>query len=156
MPACFRSEQPFLLLQIADRPDIRDRKRNEILILVSSAEIEAADLKAQAAAICVVRHLGDAEIHARKANVVYRLERRIPSLPIWIAIANCETELVLRPRDDRVGPDLSGSNRYEVAFDANISLERVVYEGVPGRIVIRQPRKRDPVARADAKIRDDR
>ena len=63
-------------------------------------------MRAESAAIRVVSDLRDTEIEPRKANVVYRLKRRIPAVPIRIAIADREPELVLRSRDDRVRPDL--------------------------------------------------
>ena len=56
-----RSKQPFLLFQIAERPDIRDRKREPVLRIVTRAKVEAPVLHAEAAAVRVVGDLRDGE-----------------------------------------------------------------------------------------------
>src|SRR5262245_20928524 len=80
-----RSEHPLLLLQRAERSDVRHRESYAKLILIARAEIESAVLHADAAAIRVIGHLRGGELHGPDTEIIYGCECGVPTPMIRVA-----------------------------------------------------------------------
>src|SRR5712691_13038129 len=88
------SEHALLLLQRAERSDVRHGERDAKLILIARAEIESPVLHADAAAVRVVGHLRGGELHGPDAEIVHGRERGVPTPMIRVAEPERAAKLV--------------------------------------------------------------
>src|SRR5438270_76363 len=88
------SKDPLLALERAERADVRNGECNAELRFVAGAEVQAAILDADAAAIGVVGHLRGGELQCAFFVIVIEADAGIPALAIRVAPSERGAQLV--------------------------------------------------------------
>jgi hypothetical protein len=95
-------EQPFLALQIPERPDIRQGESKAVLIFISDRpKRKATVFEAQAAAIPVISSLRCPVLQQIELAIEADIRCRAPSSLGWAAISKLRTNLIEERRHAR-------------------------------------------------------